>query len=69
MVGNATLTIVRSTIVIKNETASTANARQRWIGVVDSVVISVSYASAGSCGEHSRPGMQVLIWRAAGIHR
>ncbi len=29
MVGSATLTIVRSTIVMKNETASTANARQR----------------------------------------
>ena len=29
MVGNATLTIVRSTIVMKNDTASSANARQR----------------------------------------
>jgi hypothetical protein len=27
---NATLTIARSATVMKNETASTANARQRW---------------------------------------
>jgi hypothetical protein len=41
MVGSATLTIARSMIVMKNETASTANARQRWSWGTGSVVIIV----------------------------
>jgi len=32
IVGSATFTIVRSTIVMKYATASTAKARQRWTG-------------------------------------
>ena len=43
MVGSATLTIVRSTIVMKNETASTAKARHLWM-----VVIGVLCQAGGS---------------------
>ncbi len=46
IVGSATLTIVRSTTVMKNETASTANARQRRIWGIDSVFITTFLASA-----------------------
>src|SRR5262249_24322332 len=39
-------TIVRSTIVMKNETASTANARHRWAWGAGSVLIITFFASA-----------------------
>jgi hypothetical protein len=42
IVGSATLTIVKSTIVMKNATASTANARQRW--TIDSELCSYVWA-------------------------
>src|SRR6266508_4029981 len=69
MVGNATLTIVRSTIVMKNATASTANARQRCIWAFESVFISISFASLVVCRRVNPPRLEVVIRQLAAIHR
>jgi hypothetical protein len=57
-------------IVMKYETASTANARQRWTWGIDCVVIASFLAPAEVIvGEPGRPPVQVLIRGKAAIHR
>jgi hypothetical protein len=57
-------------IVMKYETASTANARQRWTWGINSVVIASFPAPAQVIvGEPGRPPLQVLIRGQAAIHR
>src|SRR5215469_17986937 len=57
-------------IVMKNETASTANARQRWTWGIDCVVIASFLALAQVIvSELGRPPVQVLIRGKAAIHR
>jgi hypothetical protein len=57
-------------IVMKYETASTANARQRWTWGINSVVMASFPAPAQVIvGEPGRPPLPVLIRGKAAIHR
>jgi hypothetical protein len=56
-------------IVMKYETASTANARQRCTSVFDSVFIAASFTSLVACRRVDPPCLEVEIRQTARIHR
>src|SRR5262249_29997541 len=62
MVGSATFTIVRSTIVMKYETASIVKARQRWIVVIRGPCLRVA---SGQLCDASRRGHSSLARQRA----